>query len=168
MKHGPMITCECVNGQNEPSCCGKKRRNVNEEGEPFARERREVNGGHWNPQPKNQSGPWLNGCEGLPECRTIGRARIGDGPHTVSESAVSSTELNVLCPLRVPGRELSEFLSASDSCAQANSPSLLQNSVSLFRNSTLETASRLSPSGGGRTLEKARVCLLSASSTAPA
>ena len=51
-------------------------------------------------------------------------------------------------PHRVPGRELSEFLSAYYSCAKADSPRfsqnsacLPQNSVScLFRNSTLETA----------------------------
>ena len=73
---------------------------------------------------------------------------IRDGPNTVSESTVSNTELSeFLCPHRVPGRELSEFLSAYYLCATVNSPSfspkspsLPQNSVSsLFRNSTLET-----------------------------
>ena len=64
---------------------------------------------------------------------------FGNGPNTVSESTVSNTEPRKLFgPHRVPGRELSEFLSACYLCAKANSPSFLQNSVSsLFRNSTL-------------------------------
>ena len=38
---------------------------------------------------------------------------LGDGPNTVSESTASNTELSeFLGPLRVPGREFSEFLSA--------------------------------------------------------
>ena len=73
---------------------------------------------------------------------------IPNGPNTVSESTVSTTELSELFgPQRVPGRELSEFLSAYYLCAKANSPSFLQNSTnlppnsmcSLFRNRTLET-----------------------------
>ena len=49
---------------------------------------------------------------------------LGDGPNTVSESTVSNTELSeCLCPHRVPGRELSEFLSAYYLCDKANSPS---------------------------------------------
>ena len=54
---------------------------------------------------------------------------------------------------RVPGSELSEFLSAYYLCAKANSPSFSQNSPSLpqnsvsslFRNSTLETVFRPFP-----------------------
>ena len=38
---------------------------------------------------------------------------FGDGPTPFSESTVSNTELSeFFCPHRVPGRELSEFLSA--------------------------------------------------------
>ena len=75
---------------------------------------------------------------------------IGNGPNKVSESTVSNTELSELFgPHRVPGRELSEFLSAYYFCVlyselteffSQNSPSLPQNSVSpLSRKSTLET-----------------------------
>ena len=46
---------------------------------------------------------------------------FGDGPNTVSESMVSLSEF--FCPRRVPGKELSEFLSAYYLCAKANSPS---------------------------------------------
>ena len=57
---------------------------------------------------------------------------IGNGPNAVSESTASNTELNeFLGRHRAPRRELSEFLSAYDLCAKANSPSLLQNSLSL-------------------------------------
>ena len=49
---------------------------------------------------------------------------FGNGPNTVSESTVSNTELSEFFgPHRVPGRELSEFLSAYSLCAKANSPS---------------------------------------------
>ena len=45
---------------------------------------------------------------------------IGDRPNTVSESTVSNTELGeFFCPHRVPGRELSEFLSAYFLCDKA-------------------------------------------------
>ena len=62
--------------------------------------------------------------------------------------------LNFLGPHRVPGRELSEFLSACYLCAKANSPSSSQNSPSLpqnsvsslYRISTLETVFRPFPS----------------------
>ena len=76
---------------------------------------------------------------------------VRNGPNTFSGSTVSNTELSeFFCPHRVPGRELSEFLSAYYLCAKAsfrqNSPSLPQNSVSsLFRNSTLETVFRPFP-----------------------
>ena len=79
---------------------------------------------------------------------------FGHGPNTVSESTVSNTELSVFfCPHRVPGRGLSEFLSANYVCEKANSPSFWQNSPSLpqnsvsslFRNSTLETVFRPFP-----------------------
>ena len=61
---------------------------------------------------------------------------IGDGPNTVSESTVSNTELSELfCPHRVPGRELSEFLSAYYLCDKAISPSFSQNSPSLPQSS---------------------------------
>ena len=72
---------------------------------------------------------------------------VEDGQNTVSESTVSNTELGEFsCPRRVPGRELSELLSAHYLCgkvkstsASQNSPSVPNNSVSsLFRNSTLE------------------------------
>ena len=54
------------------------------------------------------------------------------GPNTVLESTVSNTKLSEFFgPRRVPGRELSEFLSAYHLCAQANSPSFPQNSPSL-------------------------------------
>ena len=50
------------------------------------------------------------------------------------------SSVSFLRPHRVPGRELRPFLSAYYVCAKANSPSLLQNSVSsLHRNSCLET-----------------------------
>ena len=66
--------------------------------------------------------------------------------------------VNLFGPRRVPGRELSEFLSAYYLCAKTNSPSsaqnlpiLAQNSVSsLVRNSTLETVLRPFPSLAGR------------------
>ena len=59
---------------------------------------------------------------------------------------------------RVPGRVLSELLSAYDLCAKANSsslsqnsPSSLQNSVSsLFQNNTLETVFHPFPTGVGK------------------
>ena len=51
---------------------------------------------------------------------------MGNGPNTVSESMVSNTELSeLLGPHRVPGRQLSEFLSAYDLCAEASSPSFV-------------------------------------------
>ena len=53
-------------------------------------------------------------------------------------------------PLRVLGRELSEILSPFYWTAKANSPSLLQNSVSsLLRDSTFETVSRPFPTCHG-------------------
>ena len=49
---------------------------------------------------------------------------------------VSNTDLSEsFCPHRVPGRELSEFLSAYCLCAKVNSPSFSQNSPSLPQNS---------------------------------
>ena len=42
---------------------------------------------------------------------------VGNGPNAVSESTVSNTELSEFFgPHRVPGRELSEFLSAYFVC----------------------------------------------------
>ena len=82
---------------------------------------------------------------------------IGDGPNTVSESTVSNTELiEFFGPHQLPGRELSELLSAYDCCGVANSPSLSQNSPSvaqnsvssLFRDSTLETQPHPFPISG--------------------
>ena len=56
--------------------------------------------------------------------------------NTVSDSTVSNTELSeFFAPRRVPGRELSQFLSASYLCAKANSLSSSQNSPSLLQNS---------------------------------
>ena len=51
------------------------------------------------------------------------RPLLGDGPNTVSESTVSNTNdlMKFVGPHRVLGRELSEFLSAYDLCAKANS-----------------------------------------------
>ena len=55
---------------------------------------------------------------------------------TVSESTVAHTELReFFWSHRLPGRELSEFLSVHYLCAQANSPSFSQNSPSLPQNS---------------------------------
>ena len=73
---------------------------------------------------------------------------LGDGPTTVSESAVSNTKLCEVLALTELG-----LLSAYYLCAKANSlsssqksPSLVQNSVSsLFRNSTLEAEFRPFP-----------------------
>ena len=82
------------------------------------------------------------------------RSEIGNRPNTVSESTVSNIELSELFgPHRVPGRELSDFLSAYYLCVKANSPSFSQNSPSLpqnsvsslSRNSTLETVFRPFP-----------------------
>ena len=99
---------------------------------------------------------------GAPQKRQIQPRRIwppkfGNGPNTVSGSMGSNTELSEFFgPHRVPGRELSEFLSAYYLCAKANSPSLPQNSPSLpqnsvsslSRNSTLETVFRPFPTNG--------------------
>ena len=63
-------------------------------------------------------------------------AGVGNGPHTVSESTVSNTEVSeFLASHRVPGKELSEFLSAYYLWGKANSPSFSQNSPSLPPNS---------------------------------
>ena len=87
-------------------------------------------------------------------CPLVGEPLVGNGPNTVSESTVSNTELSeFFWAHRVPGSELSEFLSAYYLCAKANSPSFSQNSPSLpqnsvsslFRNSTLETVFRPFP-----------------------
>ena len=57
-------------------------------------------------------------------CDSYGNGKIGNGPNTVSESTVSNTELSEFFgPHRVPGRELSELLSAYYLCAKTNSPS---------------------------------------------
>ena len=61
---------------------------------------------------------------------------MGNGANTVSGSTVSNTELSEFFGAhRVPGRELSEFLSAYYLCAKANSPNSPQNSPSLPQNS---------------------------------
>ena len=82
------------------------------------------------------------------------REKFGNGPNTVSGSTVSNTELSELFWAHwVQLSELSEFLSAYYLCANANSPSFLQNSPSLpqnsvsclLRNSTLETVFRPFP-----------------------
>ena len=49
---------------------------------------------------------------------------FGDRPNIVLESTVLNTKLSEFCPHRVPGGELSEFLSAYYLCAKANSPSI--------------------------------------------
>ena len=80
------------------------------------------------------------------------------------ESTVSNTELGEFCgPHRVPGRELSELLSAYDLRTKSNSPiflrsspSLPQNSVSsLFRKCTLETVFHPFPTKGAKMSTKA-------------
>ena len=61
---------------------------------------------------------------------------IGDGPNTVSEGTASNTKLSEFrCPHQVPGRELSELLSANHLCAKARSPRLSKNSLSLPKDS---------------------------------
>ena len=91
--------------------------------------------------------------KGVSDKTCVSEGYIGDGPNTVSESTVSNTELSeFFCPHRVPGRELSEFLSAYHLCDKANSPSFFAEltefaqKLSEFsspkqysRNSTLET-----------------------------
>ena len=63
-------------------------------------------------------------------------SRVGAGPNMVSESTASNTELSeAFCPHWVPGREVSEFLSAFCLCAKVNSPSFWQNSLSLPKSS---------------------------------
>ena len=60
----------------------------------------------------------------------------GNGPNTVSGSTVSNTELSEFFGAhRVPGREVSEFLSAYFLFVKANSLSFSQNSPSLSQNS---------------------------------
>ena len=83
---------------------------------------------------------WL--CLGLPEvCFVLlhvlrvlegnVRCTFGDWPNMVSESTVSNIELSErFGPHRVPGRKVSEFLSAYDLRAKANSPSFSQDSPS--------------------------------------
>ena len=62
-------------------------------------------------------------------------SKLGDGPDRASESTVSNTKLSEFFgPHRVPGRELSEHLSANCLCAKANSPRFSQNSPSLPQN----------------------------------
>ena len=52
--------------------------------------------------------------------------KIGNGPNAVLESTVSNTKLSKFFgPHRVPGRELTEFLSAYYLFAKENSPSFL-------------------------------------------
>ena len=53
------------------------------------------------------------------------------------------SSVSFFCPPRVPGGELSQFLSAYYLCAKANSPSFFQNSESLLQNSV--TLSEFSP-----------------------
>ena len=69
------------------------------------------------------------GKRNAPECSAT---VLRNGPNTVSGSTVSNTELSeFFWAHRVPGSELSEFLSAFYLCVNANSPSFLQNSPSL-------------------------------------
>ena len=90
---------------------------------------------------------------------------FGNGPNTVSESMVSKHRTQwFFHSHRLPGRELSEFLSAYYVCAKANSPSLSQNSSSLaknpvspiFQNSTLETVFCPFPKSRARTNRELR------------
>ena len=61
---------------------------------------------------------------GMPYGMPYGIPSFGNGQNPVSESTVSNTELSEFFgPHRVPGRELSEFLSACNLCAKTNSPS---------------------------------------------
>ena len=66
-------------------------------------------------QASNDSVPGPKGPKSPTAVQKVGEEsrRIGDGPNTVSESTVQNTELSEFFgPHRVPGRELSEFLSA--------------------------------------------------------
>ena len=99
------------------------------------------------------------------------RKLFGNGLNTVSESTVSNTELSEFFgPHRVPGIELSEFLSAYYLCEKANSASFSQNSLGLPQNSvrlsdfpslnsTLETVFRPFPSCSPQIKEKGAVSL---------
>ena len=71
--------------------------------------------------------PPEKGCLALLQERLLVSLKyVGDGPNTVSESTVSNTELSeIFGPHRVPGRELSELLSAYYLCAKVNSLSFL-------------------------------------------
>ena len=100
-----------------------------------------------------QQGNLIRIKTGLDTC-LIRIQTLGNGPNTVSWSTVSKTELSEFFGAhRVPGSELSEFLSAYYLCGKANSPSFSQNSPSLplnsvsslLRNSTLETVFRPFP-----------------------
>ena len=85
---------------------------------------------------------------------------FGNGPNTVSGSPVSNTELSKFFfgSLSSGWSELSESLSAYYLCANTNSPSFWQNSLSLpqnsvsslLRNSTLETVFRPIPRSRAR------------------
>ena len=84
-----------------------------------------------------------------------------NGPNTVSGSTVSNTELSEFFRAhRVPGSELSEFLSAYYLWAKGNSPSLPKGThrvcpvSSLFRNSTLETVFRPFPKNAPKFFQK--------------
>ena len=84
------------------------------------------------------------GCEGFIRHRPPGPRtpiieifpphKISNGPNTVSESTVSNTELSEFFgPHRVPGRELSEFLSAYYLRAKANPPSFFRRTHRVCR-----------------------------------
>ena len=94
------------------------------------------------------------------KCNPDGPRGIGNGPNTVSESMASKTELSEFFgPHRVPGRELSEFLSAFFFGVKMGTHWVYFTELaefatelsefSIFRNSTLETVFRPFPRVGG-------------------
>ena len=62
------------------------------------------------------------------------QVKIGNGPNTVSESMVSHTELSEFFgPHQVPGRELSEFLSAYIICVPKRTHQVFRRSHRVCR-----------------------------------
>ena len=95
---------------------------------------------HWISEVLGSQHLWLPGAGRHDQSRTsgcktlcCGKPPFGNGPNTVSVSTVSSTELSEFSgPRRVPGRELSELLSAYYLCAKANSPSFFFAELTKF------------------------------------
>ena len=83
------------------------------------------------------------------------RAEYGFGERTVSNTKLS----DFFAPHRVPGRELSEFLSAYYLCGKANSPSFWRNSPSLLQNSVSEFSLPKQNSRNNIPLVSLKMCL---------